>query len=72
MQNRIYRGETVQGRGLSRRTRGIVDGELWSRVQCCLEENGIDRKDPERIPEPNHLTGILPDANGQPMTPTHA
>ena len=73
LQNRVYRGEIVhKGAAYPGEHAPIVDEDLWSRVQRRLEANGVDRRDKREAGTPNLLTGILVDAGGQPMTPTHA
>jgi hypothetical protein len=37
-----------------------------------LEANGVERREKQDAGAPDLLTGILIDANGEPMTPTHA
>jgi len=50
----------------------IIDEDLWSSVQRRLEANGVERREKQDAGAPDLLTGILIDANGEPMTPTHA
>ena len=50
----------------------IVDEDLWSSVQLRLEANGVERREGQAPARPNLLTGVLFDAGGQAMTPTHA
>jgi site-specific DNA recombinase len=73
LQNRIYRGEIVhKGAAYPGEHAPIVDEDLWSSVQRRLEANSVDRRDKRDPITPNLLTGILVDAGGQPMSPTHA
>ncbi|HEX9169711.1 MAG TPA: recombinase family protein, partial [Roseiarcus sp.] len=73
LQNRVYRGEIVhKGAAYPGEHAPIVDEDLWSSVQRRLEANSVDRRDKPDPGTPNLLTGILVDASGQPMMPTHA
>jgi DNA invertase Pin-like site-specific DNA recombinase len=73
LQNRIYRGEIVhKGKAFPGEHAAIVDEELWLQVQSQLEENRLERHKGDNSIEPSLLTGILFDAQSEPMTPTHA
>ena len=73
LQNPIYRGEIVhKGTAYSGEHASIIDEDLWSSVQRRLEANGVERREKQDAGAPNFLTGILIDASGEPMTPTHA
>ena len=73
LQNRIYRGEIVhKGTAYSGEHASIIDEDLWSSVQRRLEANGVERREKQDAGAPDLLTGILIDANVEPMTPTHA
>jgi DNA invertase Pin-like site-specific DNA recombinase len=73
LQNRIYRGEIVhKGAAYPGEHAAIIEEALWSSVQRRLAANSVDRRDKRDAGTPNLLTGILVDASGQPMTPTHA
>src|SRR5208337_2898912 len=73
LQNRIYRGEIVhKGTAYPGEHAAIVDEDLWSSVQLRLEANGVERREGQAPARPNLLTGVLFDASGQAMTPTHA
>ena len=73
LQNRIYSGEIVhKGTAYSGEHASIIDEDLWSSVQRRLEANGVERREKQDAGAPDLLTGILIDANGEPMTPTHA
>ena len=73
LQNRIYRGEIVhKGAANPGEHAAIVGEELWSSVQRRLETNGVERREKQDAGAPDFLTGILIDASGEPMTPTHA
>jgi site-specific DNA recombinase len=73
LQNRIYRGEIVHmGKSYPGEHEAIVDEALWDTVQAILSENRVDRASGTSGHEPNLLTGILFDAQGGRMSPTHA
>ena len=71
LQNRTYRGETVhKDKSYPGEHKALVDEALWNEVQALLASNRVDR-----VPgttEPSLLAGILFDAQGERMTPTHA
>jgi Recombinase len=70
LKNRIYRGEIVhKGKAFPGEHSAIVDEELWSRVQRHLEENRDERHRDATERERKLLTGILFDAQSNPMTP---
>jgi site-specific DNA recombinase len=74
LQNRIYRGEIVhKGAAYPGEHPGIVDEELWRQVQEKLEANGVERSGArDRAKLDYLLAGVLFDAEGEAMTPTHA
>jgi site-specific DNA recombinase len=74
LQNRIYRGEIVhKGAAYPGEHPGIVDEELWRQVQEKLEANGVERSGArDRVKLDYLLAGVLFDADGEAMTPTHA
>jgi site-specific DNA recombinase len=73
LQNRIYRGEIVhKGKSYPGEHEAIVDEALWNNVQAILAQNRVDRANGTTGNEPNLLTGILFDAQGGRMSPTHA
>jgi len=73
LQNRIYRGEIVhKGKSYPGEHEAIVDETLWNNVQGILAQNRVDRANGTTGNEPNLLTGILFDAHGGRMSPTHA
>jgi DNA invertase Pin-like site-specific DNA recombinase len=73
LQNRIYRGEIVhKGKSYPGEHEAIVDEALWTDVHAILSENRVDRAEGTTVKEPNLLTGILFDAHGGRMSPTHA
>jgi DNA invertase Pin-like site-specific DNA recombinase len=73
LQNRIYRGEIVhKGKSYAGEHEAIVDEVLWTNVQAILAQNRVERANRTPGNEPNLLTGILFDAQGGRMSPTHA
>ena len=73
LQNRIYRGETVhKDQSYPGEHAAIVDEDLWSEVQSILTENRVDRILGTADKQVSLLSGILFDARGERMSPTHA
>jgi DNA invertase Pin-like site-specific DNA recombinase len=73
LQNRIYRGEIVhKGKSYPGEHEAIVDEALWTEVQSTLTGNRADRVLEMNEKQVSLLTGILFDAHGERMTPTHA
>jgi site-specific DNA recombinase len=73
LQNRVYRGEIVhKGRSYAGEHEAIVDEALWNKVQAILIENRVDQANGKAGYEPSLLTGVLFDAHGGRMSPTHA
>jgi site-specific DNA recombinase len=73
LQNRIYRGEIVhKGKSYPGEHAAIIDEALWNKVQAILAQNRVDRANGKTGNELNLLTGILFDAQGGRMSPTHA
>jgi site-specific DNA recombinase len=72
LQNRIYRGEIVhKDKGYPGEHEAIIDETLWNNVQAILAENRVDRARGKTGHQPSLLTGILFDAHGGRMSPTH-
>jgi DNA invertase Pin-like site-specific DNA recombinase len=73
LQNRIYRGEIVhKGKSYPGEHEAIIDQALWDKVQAILSENRVDRATGRTGKEPSLLMGVLFDARGGRMSPTHA
>ena len=73
LQNRIYRGEIVhKGKSYPGEHEAIIDETLWNDVQVILSGNRVHRANGKSGNEPSLLTGILFDAHGGRMSPTHA
>jgi len=73
LQNRLYRGEIVHKEntypGLHE---PIIEENLWDQVQKTLAGNRIEKDPAVGSNEPGLLKGLILDATGQRMTPTHA
>jgi DNA invertase Pin-like site-specific DNA recombinase len=73
LQNRIYRGEIVhKDKSYPGEHEAIVDEGLWREVQAILKENRAARMLGTAEKQISPFSGILFDAHGERMTPTHA
>ena len=73
LQNQIYRGEIMhKDKSYPGEHEAIVDEALWTDVQAILTENRTDRMLGTAEKQVSLLSGILFDARGERMTPTHA
>ena len=73
LQNPVYRGMIVhRDNAYPGEHAPIVGQDLWDAVQAKLQANGVERTDIGKADPPAILTGLLFDAAGEPMTPTHA
>jgi hypothetical protein len=73
LQNRIYRGETVhKDKSYPGEHDTIVEERLWNEVQAILRTNRIERADGRTDNRPSMLAGLLFDAQGERMSPSHA
>src|SRR6187401_2021677 len=73
LQNRVYRGETVhKEKSYPGEHDAIIDERLWNEVQVILRTNRIDRADGRSDNRPSMLAGVLFDAQGDRMSPSHA
>jgi len=73
LQNRTYLGEIVhKGQSHPGEHAPIIDQPLWDAAQTQLAGNSAERNSGTRTRQPSLLTGMLFDADGNPMTPTHA
>jgi site-specific DNA recombinase len=71
--NRIYRGEIVhRGSWYPGDHDAIVPQALWDDVQTMIARNRNARKQGTRAAHPSLLSGLIVDAHGRPMTPSHA
>ena len=73
LQNQLYRGEiTHQGTAYPGQHEAILDPELWQIVQNKLAVHRQERALAVGAEAPSLLAGLIVDADGNPMTPTHA
>ena len=73
LQNRIYRGDIVhQGAAYPGQHKAILDPELWQIVQNKLAVHRQERALAVGAEAPSLLAGLIVDADGSRMTPTHA
>ena len=73
LQNRIYRGEIVhKDQAYPGEHDPIIDDDLWQGVQTTLAANRVDRGAGKGNRHLSLLAGLIYDAHGEPMTPSHA
>ena len=73
LQNRLYRGEIVHnGQSYPGEHEPIIDQPLWDAVQAQLAGNAGQRNEGGKTRQPSLLAGMLFDADGNRMTPSHA
>ncbi len=73
LQNRIYCGETKhKGNAYPGQHEAIIDADLWQVVQDKLATNRQERALGVGAESPSLLAGLIVDAEGQRLTPTHA
>lgn len=73
LQNRIYRGEIVhKGTAYPGQHDCIIHPEVWQSVQDKLATNRQERSMAVGAEAPSLLAGLMVDAQGLRMTPTHA
>ncbi len=73
LQNRIYHGEIVhKDKHYPGEHQAIIEPQLWDAVQARLAANAVERSSGGRAKNPSLLAGLLFDADGNRMTPTHA
>jgi site-specific DNA recombinase len=73
LQNRIYRGQIVhKDEAYQGDHAPIVDAELWQEVQKTLTANRVNRGTGNVCQQASLLAGLIYDAQGEPMTPSHA
>jgi DNA invertase Pin-like site-specific DNA recombinase len=73
LRNRIYRGEIVhRDQHYPGEHQPIIDEPLWEEVQATLASNAVGPRVGERMASPSLLAGLLYDAHGHRMTPSHA
>lgn len=72
LQNRLYVGEVVhKGRCYPGQHAGIIDAELFDEVQRNLELGRVERRTRSNAKEASLLAGLLRDAYGRRMSPSH-
>ena len=73
LQNRLYVGEvTHKSTSYPGQHMAIIERPLFDRVQAQLELARTERNHQTNANEPSPLAGLLKDAIGRPMSPTHA
>jgi DNA invertase Pin-like site-specific DNA recombinase len=73
LQNRLYRGEIVhKNQAYPGEHEPIIDDDRWQEVQKTLAANRVDRGADKDSRHLSLLAGFIYDANGEPMTPSHA
>jgi len=73
LRNRLYRGDvTHKDQAYRGEHQAIIDPALWDTVQARLADNAIERGTGMRVKNPSLLAGLLFDAEGERMTPSHA
>ncbi len=73
LQNRLYRGEIVhKGKPYPGQHAAIIDAAHWDEAQTILASNRIERAVRSKAAEPSLLAGLVYDAHGERMSPTHA
>jgi len=73
LQNQIYRGMIVhKGEAYPGLHDAIIDEQLWDEVQKILSENRVERTVQSMATAPSLLAGLVYDASGERMSPTHA
>ncbi|RXF72851.1 recombinase family protein [Hansschlegelia zhihuaiae] len=73
LSNRIYRGEIVHKADVyPGEHTAIVDGALFAEAQMILADNRVERTTGTAAAEPSLLAGIVYDAAGERLTPSHA
>ncbi len=73
LQNRIYRGEIVhKDKSYPGQHAAIIPQDLWDEVQKKFTTNRVERKNGTSAGDPSLLAGLIFDAGGERMTPTHA
>lgn len=71
--HRIYLGEiTHRGKSYPGEHDGIIDHEMFDRVQASLSGNRVNNRNAVHAMYPSLLAGILWDSRGRRMTPDHA
>src|SRR5262249_37773345 len=73
LQNHLYRGEIVhKNQAYPGEHKPVMDEDLWQEVQKPLTVNRVDRGAGKGNNHVSLLAGLLYDAHGELMTPSHA
>jgi DNA invertase Pin-like site-specific DNA recombinase len=73
LSNPIYTGQIAhRGELYLGQHPALIDDEVWSAVRDQLAANTIDHRRRAKAAEPSLLTGLLVDARGERLTPSHA
>jgi hypothetical protein len=73
LRNRLYRGEIVhKDQHHPGQHEAIIDEAQWDEVQAALDENRVEHAVRSNAAAPSLLTGLVYDAAGERMSPTHA
>jgi hypothetical protein len=73
LQNCIYRGEIVhKNQAYPGEHEPVIDDDLWQEVQKTLASNRVDRGANNGARHVSLLAGVIYDAHGELMTPSHA
>ena len=73
LRNRLYRGEIAhKGHVYAGEHQPIIVAPLWESVQSRLNESGIERVTRSTALHSSLLAGLVFDAAGEGLTPTHA
>lgn len=72
LKNRLYIGDTMhRDRHYPGEHAGIVPQDLWDKVQATLSSNLQGHRSGARAKEPSLLVGLVYDADGRRLTPSH-
>ncbi len=73
LRNRLYVGEvTHKGQSHAGQHEGIISADLFEQVQRRLDEASVERRHRTNAEQPSLLTGLMVDAHGRRMSPSHA
>jgi hypothetical protein len=73
LQNRLYRGEVAhRGQVHLGQHEAIIDQGLWAAAQAKVAGNRVRRVIQQDATAPSLLAGLLHDADGERLSPTHA
>jgi site-specific DNA recombinase len=73
LQNPIYRGQIRhKDKSYPGLHEAIIEEALWHDVQAALAENRVERVARAQAAAPSLLAGLIYDAGGERMSPTHA